>query len=119
MKHIKTFENYSDTNPDVIVKKEINNNNEEYYSVDKTGLEGIMYFYFKEKNEITKVNNNEIIITYEYKHLGEINPEDIEKAIEYLDSMPGVETVIHRVGNCFEITFDKPVEFRNLIKPNI
>ena len=48
MKHIKTFENYSDTNPDVIVNKEINQNGE-FYSVDKTGLEGIMYYYFKER----------------------------------------------------------------------
>ena len=76
MKHIKTFENYSDTNPDVIVNKEINQNGE-FYSVDKTGLEGIMYYYFKEKNEITKGDVNEIKITYDYQHLGDINPEDI------------------------------------------
>ena len=112
MKHIKTFENYSDTNPDVIVNKEINQNGE-FYSVDKTGLEGIMYYYFKEKNEITKGDVNEIKITYDYQHLGDINPEDIKNAIEYLNSIPGVETVIHRVGQCFEITFDRPVSLKS------
>lgn len=107
MKHLKRFENY-DTNPNLVVQ-DIGDR----YVINKVDLEGKMYRFFRENNEIEKgQNNNEIIITYEYEASGTNNPKDVADAMEYLESLPGVETVIHRMGFCFEITFDKQVEIK-------
>jgi len=107
MKYLKKFENY-DTDPKLIVV-----DNGDRYTVNKMDLEGKLYRFFHENNEIEEgKNNNEIIITYNYEASGTNNPKDISDAMEYLESLPGVETVIHRMGFCFEVTFDKQVEVK-------
>lgn len=102
----KTFENYHDTKPELVIK-----DLGDTYGVNKIELEGKMHQFFREKHEILSGDNSyELVITYDYETWGGNNPEDIQNAITYLESLPGVETVIHRMGFKFELTFDKPVE---------
>jgi len=125
MKHLKTFENY-DTKPELIVRLDVDNhyqNDEnpkgEFYSINKQELEGKMYHFFREDNEVDNGDNEyEIVIRYSYEAFGGNNPEDIKNANDYLHTLPGVESVVHRMGHCFEVTFDKPIEFTNLVKIN-
>jgi len=105
MKYLKRFEDL-DTNPNLIVQDQGN-----VFKLNKIDLEGKMYRFFKENHEIIPGDNpNEIWITYEYETWGGNNVEDITNAQKYLETLPGVETVIHRMGHRFEITFDKPIE---------
>ena len=105
MKHLKKFENF-DTKPTLVIQDQNNN-----YKINKTDLEGKLYSFFKEKCKIQKGDTeNEMCITYEYETHNDNEPIDIANAYKYLESLPGVETVIHRVGECFEVTFDKPIE---------
>lgn len=107
MKHLKAFENY-DTKPELVVQ-----DNGDRYIISKMDLEGKMYRFFREKNELSEGNlNNEMIITYEYEASGTNNPQDVADAMAYLETLPGVETVIHRMGFCFEVTFDKQIEIK-------
>ncbi|NPV13266.1 MAG: hypothetical protein HPY57_16015 [Ignavibacteria bacterium] len=95
-------------NPNLIVV-----DNGDRYIINKMNLERKLYRFFRENNKIEEGhNNNEILITYEYEASGTNNPKDIADAMEYLENLPGVETVIHRMGFYFEITFDKQVEIK-------
>ncbi len=81
------------------------------YTINKMELERKLRKFFRGKCEIENgLDKDEIIITYEYENSDLNNPKDISNAMEYLESLPGVETVIHKMGLCFEITFDKQVE---------
>ena len=106
MKHLKRFENY-DTNPNLVIQ-----DNGDRYIINKVDLEGKMYRFFRENNEIILHSNTEMWITYEYGASGTNNPKDISDAMNYLENLPGVETVIHRMGHRFELTFDKEIEIK-------
>lgn len=106
MKYLKKYENY-DTKLELIVQDV-----GDCYIINKIDLEGKMYRFFRERNEIIPQNNNEIWITYEYEAFGMNNLKDISDALNYLENLPGVETVIHRMGYRFEITFDKQIEIK-------
>jgi len=103
---IKTFENVLDTKPELVVQ-----DLGDTYKLNKSDLEGKMYRFFRENHEIVPGDNQqEIWITYGYEAFGGNNPKDISEAFEYLESLPGVDSVVHRLGYRFEITFDKTVE---------
>jgi hypothetical protein len=107
MKHLKKFENY-DTKPELIVQDV-----GDRYIINKVDLEGKLYRFFHETNEIFYGDNNkEMIITYNYEASGTNNPKDVYDAKTYLEGLQGVETVIHRMGFKFEITFDKQIEIK-------
>jgi len=105
MKYLKNFENH-DTRPDLVIK-----DLGDTYGVNKMEIEGKMYQFFRENHEVLPGDNPyELVITYEYETWSGNNAEDVQNAIAYLETLPGVETVIHRMGFKFELTFDKPVE---------
>ena len=111
MNNVKTFESY--TKPVI----QLDNQHDIYpggcYLIDASLLEGKMYSFFKEGNEVEIGNNDhELRITYEFEAFGGNNPEDIQNAMEYLDSLQGVESVIHKMGFAFDVTFDKPIELK-------
>jgi hypothetical protein len=107
MRYLKKYENF-DTKPELVVQDV-----GDRYIINKMDLEGKMYRFFRERNEIIPQNNNdEIWIIYEYEASGMNNPKDISDALNYLENLPGVETVIHRMGYRFEITFDKAIEIK-------
>lgn len=100
---IITFENYN-TNTNLIII-----DNGDHYLINKIEIEGKLYSIFKLNYKLKK-NNNELWINYTYDNL--VNHDDVQKALYFLESLPGVETVIHRMGNRFELSFDKVFNFK-------
>jgi len=107
MRNVRNFESYS-TDPKFIIK-----DLGESYNVNKMDLEGRMYQFFKENHEVIKGDNDyEIFITYQYDPQTLTNDVDIQNALQFLETLPGVETVIHRMGHKIELTFDKSITIR-------
>jgi len=105
MKHVKSFENH-DTKAELVVQ-----DMGETYKLNKTDLVGKMYRFFQENHEIELGGGvGDVSITYGYDLWGGSNTEDVQNAMKYLESLPGVESVTHRIGIKFELTFDKKVE---------
>lgn len=99
MKYLKSFENN-------IVQKEQN-----IYKVYQQELLGNMLKYFRENVEIDKGSNEyEIVIQYSFEAYGGNNPEDIQDAKNFLENLPGVFSVVHKMGHKFEVEFEDPVE---------
>lgn len=103
MKHLKYFEDNT-TNPDLVIE-----DLGDSYRVNKMEIEGAIYLYLKEKQEVVPGDNQyELCINYDINSL--INSEDLQNTLNYLETLPGIVSIIHRMGVKFELTFDKPIK---------